>query len=128
MNMAENFMPLYRYIQVGVSPVIYHQCMNLMLKFGSIPEPNFLICGLAFVGVALSIFVLWNAIYFLRDKIYRLQNRVDDVTWERNQYQSMSNGRAPLGERASSNAWIDDDDIDGNGRGGDTLRRLGVID
>jgi len=71
---------------------------------------------ICFVSILTKVYVLENEKISLEREIYRLNTHIDRNRTRGNLYQN-----------ASPDVWVDDDDIDGDGVGGDSLRRTGII-
>lgn len=125
-----------------MKPVVYWIMMVLGLPFFSSglgfvkdcmanPDPNYWMVALGYGVALIGCMMCWSVVNAFKSRADSLQNENNRLSYERDEYRSLarrSGFRGNVAPRASNNSWIDDDDIDGDGRGGDTLRRLGVIE
>jgi len=79
-------------------------------------EPITTVTGfvIAFVGLLF----IWAPFNAFKDSYEEVRQEFD--------YHRMTSRSSGRGQRASQNAWVDDDDIDGDGVGGDSLTRMGI--
>ena len=90
----------------------------------------------AFIFVIMLGIILWVTVYPLfvyvsgyYSLVSRYNQLVDRVYHAEERLGNLGRNSGRYDERVPSPAWADDDDdIDGDGRGGDTLRRMGVIE
>ena len=95
-----------------LGPSLSHHGFVMIGTFAGDPTGIVLGVLLAFLGLAL----IWSPLLVFKDRYYDLRNSVIRGEFARS------------GNRASQNAWVDDDDIDGDGIGGDSLTRMGITD
>ena len=96
-----------------LGPSFAHHGFNMIGTFAGDPTGIVLGVALAFFGLAL----IWSPFLVFKDRYYGLRQSVLETDLRRVRRGS-----------ASQNAWVDDDDIDGDGVGGDSLTRMGITD
>lgn len=75
--------------------------------------------------ICLSVFLVGTAFIYI--PVIKLFKVISELTRTNRALRSITYNDTQT-PRASMDTWVDDDDIDGDGIGGDSLRRQGIID